>query len=424
MQHRRSEDEIAAEDQRASERVIVHVDMDAFFAAIEQRDNPELRGRPVIVGADPKEGRGRGVVSTCSYEAREFGVHSAQPIREAWRRCPHGIYLRVRMEAYVAESRKIRRIFQEATPDVEPVSIDEAFLDVSGSLHLFGGKRALAERLQQRVEEETELTASLGVAPNKLVAKIASDLEKPRGLVIVESEEVEAFLRPLPVGRLWGVGKKTQAALERLGVRTIGDLADRAPHELRERFGKAGEDLWDLAHGRDARPVQAAGEAKSVGHEHTFEHDITDRRRLLATLMDLCEKTAHRLRQAGLRGRTVTTKVRVEDFTTFTRATTLRRPLDDAAPIYQAAVANLARVDLRGHKVRLIGVSLSRFEPGKAQQLSLFDDGEPRAREKERRIGDVIAQIKTKFGHEALHQGTTLEGRAPDESNTEQEHKA
>jgi DNA polymerase IV len=398
-----------------SERVILHVDMDAFFAAVEQRDQPAYRGRPLIVGSDPKEGRGRGVVSTCSYEARAFGVHSAQPISEAWRRCPQGIYVRPRMDAYAAESERIRGIFEQFTPDVEPVSIDEAFLDVSGSMHLFGGKRALAEQLQRRVEAETGLTASLGVAPCKLVAKIASDLRKPRGLVVVEPHEVESFLRPLPVGRLWGVGEKTQQELQRLGIRTIGHLAARDPAELRHLFGKAGEALWHLAHGRDDRPVEAAEEAKSVGHEHTFEQDTADRRLLHATLMGLCERTAHRLHQAGLRGRTVTTKIRFEDFTTLTRATTLPQPLDAPAALYRAALANLARVELRGRRVRLVGVTVSRFDAAGPRQLSLFEAAEAAGGGKERRIGDVVDAIKSRFGPGALHQGTTLEGRPAEE---------
>ena len=203
----------------AGERVIVHVDMDAFFAAIEQRDNPELRGKPVIVGADPKGGKGRGVVSTCSYEARKFGVHSAMPISQAWRLCPKGCFVPVRMEAYEQASRQVRRVLEEFTPDIEQIGIDECFLDVTRSLHLFGSKRALAERIQQRITEETQLTASIGIAPNKMVAKIASDMKKPRGIVIVEPGEAESFLRPLPMGRLWGVGKKTEEILARQGFR-------------------------------------------------------------------------------------------------------------------------------------------------------------------------------------------------------------
>ena len=392
------------------ERVIVHLDMDAFFAAVEQRDQPGLRGQPVVVGADPKGGRGRGVVSTCSYEARRFGIHSAMPISEAWRRCPTAVYLPVRMEAYAQASDVLFKVLDEFTPDVEPVSIDEAFLDMSRSLHLFGTKLALAECLRRRIEAETRLTASIGIAPSKMVAKIASDLRKPRGIVIVEPGEAEAFLRPLPVGRLWGVGKRTQEALDRLGIRTIGDLAARPREELVRRFGTQGADLSDLAHGRDDRPVEAAGQAKSIGHENTFERDTRDPRLLASTLMELCEGVAFRLRRAGLRGRTVTTKVRFEDFTTLTRATTIESPVDAAARIYQIASTNLERVGMKGHKIRLIGVSVSGFER-RTRQLGLFD-GPPRDAqrdEKQRLLADAIDRIKTRFGQDALHHGTTLD---------------
>ena len=212
----------------AGERVIVHVDMDAFFAAIEQRDNPALRGKPVIVGADPKGGKGRGVAATCSYEARKFGIRSAMPISQAWRLCPQGCFVPPRMEAYEEASRQVLKLLEEFTPDIEQTGLDECFLDVTCSLHLFGSKRALAGRIQQRIAEETQLTASIGIAPNKMTAKIASDMRKPRGIVIVEPGQAESFLRPLPMGRLWGMGEKTKEVLARRGFVTIGDIADCA----------------------------------------------------------------------------------------------------------------------------------------------------------------------------------------------------
>jgi len=399
------------------DRIILHIDMDAFFAAVEVRDNPALRGKPVIVGADPKGGRGRGVVSTCSYEARRFGVHSAQPISEAFRRCPHGIFLPVRMDAYEGASAEVFAVLDEFSPVIEPISIDEAFLDITGSVHLFGGKRPLAERLQRRIEEATRLTASVGVAPCKMVAKIASDLRKPRGLVIVEPGEVEAFLRPLPIRRLWGIGEKSEEELLRLGVNTIGDLAALDRATLTRLFGKNGEDMADLAHGRDDRPVEPAGEAKSIGNENTFERDTRDARLIASTLMELCESVAHRLRQAGLRARTVTTKVRIEDFTTFTRAQTLPEPVDGAVAIYRVATQNLGRVALAGHQVRLIGVSVSGFGEGRARQLSLFDaPASSEAKEKQRLLGEAIDRIKGRFGHDALRQGTSLD--RPDDADS------
>ena len=394
-----------------SHRVIVHVDMDAFFAAIEQRDSPALRGKPVVVGADPKGGHGRGVVSTCSYEARRFGIHSAQPISEAYRCCPDAVFVRGRMEVYEEVSGVVRRVLEEFSPDIEQVSIDEAFLDVTGSLHLFGDKRRLAEELRRRIEEQTGgLTASIGIAPNKLVAKMASDMRKPRGLVIVEPGEVEAFLWPLPVSKLWGVGEKTCQALSAIGVRTIGDMADKERDELARRFGKAGEDLWELAHGRDDRPVECEQETKSIGAEHTFERDTDDMRQVQNVLLELCDRVAARLREAGLRGRTVTTRVRFEDFATHTRAQTLDRLLDDGPALFDAARANMRRVAPKGRKVRLIGVSVSGLQQCDARQTDLFDRDArgTEISEKRRRLGEAMDRIRRRFGEDALRRGTSL----------------
>ena len=388
------------------ERVIIHVDMDAFFASIEQRDRPELRGRPVVVGADPQDGEGRGVVSTCSYEARRYGIHSAQPISRAYQRCPHAAFLPVAMEKYSRESKRVRQIFREFTPDVQPVSIDEAFLDVTGSLRLFGGKVRLAERLQERIRARTGgLTASLGVAPNKLVAKIASDRDKPRGLTIVEPGAVEEFLRPLSVKCLPGVGPKTRQALAALGVKTVGDLADIQREQLEARFGEHGRALWNKAHGRDASPVAGGEPAKSIGHEHTFGTDTDDRERILTTLMKLCEKTARRVRKAGFAGRTVTTKVRTEDFTTYTRRQTLPHPVVEASEIYEAAVENLNGAPVRGRKLRLIGVSVSGLieRERAARQASLFGD----LADIHERLARAEDAVKDRFGEEALRRGAS-----------------
>jgi len=402
-----------------NERVIVHVDMDAFFASVEQRDNPEYRGKPVVVGADPKGGHGRGVAATCSYEARQYGIHSAMPISQAFRLCPNAVFLRGRMDVYEDVSREIFRILEQFTPDVEPVGIDEAFLDVTRTARLFGDKRALAEKLQKRIEEQTGLTASLGLGPNKLIAKIASDMKKPRGLVIVEPHEVEAFLRPLPVEKLWGVGKKTAAVLHELGVRTIGDLAGTDSGEMIRRFGKHGECMWELAHGRDESQVEVSWVVKSVGNEHTFEHDTDSPKLVEATLMQLSESVAHRLRQAGLRGRTVTVKIRFENFTTLTRSETVERLLDSAPEIFEIATSNLERVRMKDHKVRLVGVSVSGLEePGGQRQTLLFESShEDRERERKRRLlAQAIDRIKERYGENALRQGTSLLGPEPPET--------
>ncbi len=263
------------------ERSILHVDLDAFFAAVEQRDRPELRGKPVLVGGDPK---GRGVVSTASYEARPFGCHSAIPMARAVRLCPHAIVVRPRMKRYSEVSRQILGIIEEFTPLVEPVSIDEAFLDVTCSIRLLGQPEEIAEALRRRIREETELTASVGVATNKFIAKVASDLNKPDGLVVVPSDQVRAFLDPLTISRLWGVGKVTLPRLESLGVRTFADLRRFPQAKLREHFGRAGEQFYRLVRGIDNREVVPDRMAKSISHEVTFPVDVKDHDHLRAVL--------------------------------------------------------------------------------------------------------------------------------------------
>jgi nucleotidyltransferase/DNA polymerase involved in DNA repair len=397
-------------DMEDKERIIIHVDMDAFFAAIEQLDHPEYRGKPVVVGADPEGGRGRGVVSTCSYEARKYGIHSAQPIGEAYRRCPNAVFLPVRMERYSGMSARIRAIFREFTPLVEPISIDEAFLDVTDTVHLFGGKYATAERLQETIRSRTDLTASLGIAPNKMLAKIASDLDKPRGRVIVEPGKIRQFLDPLPAGRLWGVGEKTEKILGDMGIKTVGNLARCDEKVLIERLGKHGRNLLALARGHDDRPVKTNDEVKSVGHEHTFREDTNDADLLAGKLMQLSERVASRLRSGGHSGRTVMTKVRLGNFTTYTRTITLDKPTTLAHEIFDAALHNFKRVDLKGQKVRLIGVSVSGLDRPRARQTQLFssapdsDDTD----EKWQRLSKAIDEIEARFGGGAIRRGTSI----------------
>ncbi|MFQ5694300.1 MAG: DNA polymerase IV, partial [Nitrospinota bacterium] len=322
-------------------RQILHVDLDAFYASVEQRDDPRLRGRPVIVGADPKGGKGRGVVAACSYEARRYGLHSAMPIGRAFRKCPHGVYLPVRMERYAEVSREIRGIFDAYTERVEAISIDEAFLDVTESRSLFGEAREIALALKARIRDEQRLTASVGIATNKLIAKIASDLEKPDGLVEVRPGEELDFLAPLPISRLWGVGRKTEPRLRALGVRTIGDLRGLPLRTLRERFGLLGEHLHNLAFGRDDREVVPESAPKSIGNETTFSEDVSDPERLRKTLLALSEEVGARLRAEGCRGRTVTLKFRYEDFTTHTRSHTRKEVTDVDAEVFETACALL-----------------------------------------------------------------------------------
>lgn len=379
-------------------RTILHLDMDAFYAAVEQRDRPELRGKPVIVGADPKGGRGRGVVSTASYEARRFGVGSAMPVSQAYRLCPEGVYLPVDMEKYSAVSRQILDTMRRYTDQVEPISIDEAFLDVTASERAFGDGETIARRLKADIVRETSLTASVGVATSKLVAKIASDLRKPDGLVVVPPGGEAAFLSPLPVRRLWGVGPKMEERLAALGVATIGDLARLAPERLERRLGSHGLDLLQLARGLDERPVEGGGEAKSLGQEHTYGEDTADPQRLRATLLDLADGVARRLRAHGLRGRTVTLKYRDETFHTVTHAETLAHALDSGGELFEAAWRLFAHVHGR-RKVRLLGIYVSGF--AQPPQLDLFPAEPSKA--------DLLRdRVESRFGEGSLTRASLL----------------
>jgi nucleotidyltransferase/DNA polymerase involved in DNA repair len=374
--------------------------MDAFYAAVEQLDHPEYRGKPVIVGADPRGGKGRGVVSACSYEARRSGVRSALPISQAYRLCPGAIYVRPRMERYEEMSRRVFAVLRSVTDLVEPLSIDEAFLDVTGSQKLFGEAETIGRRLKARVREATGLVASVGIAPNKFLAKIASDLGKPDGFVVVPHGGEAAFLRPLPLFRLWGVGPKTEARLKRLGLRTIGDLAACPRPTLEALLGEAGTHLADLAHGIDEREVVPWEAAKSIGAETTFGEDTDDPDRLRKTLLGLTDRVAHRLRDEGYRAGTLTLKYRDSTFTTLTRAMTLGEPTDVSGALYRAALALLERVPRRQRKVRLLGVSASRLLPagGAAEQLTLFGGRRERSRSLER----AVDAIRERFGEDAI----------------------
>jgi DNA polymerase-4 len=360
-----------------TDRTILHVDLDAFFASVEQRDNPELRGRPVIVGGPGGE-YARGVVSAASYEARVFGIHSAMSLREAYRRCPHGVFLPVHGRRYQAASRDVMNVLRRYTPVVEPISIDEAFLDVTGSAALFGDGASIARQIKGAVRDEVGLTVSVGVARTKLVAKIASDLRKPDGLVVVPPGEEADFLAPLPISRLWGVGEKTAAALAEYSVRTIGDLAALPPDLIERRFGKHGASLVGRARGIDPDPVHEGDPAKSVGHEHTFDVDTSDPEVIERTLLAMSDGVAGRLRSAGVRAGTVSVKIRDSRFHTITRQRTLTEPTDLTEPIFRTAL-ELARPEVRGLRVRLLGVTASNL--GEREQLSLFPPAEPRRRQ-------------------------------------------
>lgn len=371
--------------------------MDAFFAAVEQRDRPELRGKPVLVGGDA---RGRGVVAAASYEARPFGCRSALPTARALRLCPHAVVIRPRFERYAQVSRQVFEIFESFTPLVEPLSIDEAFLDVTGCTRLFGPPEEIARAIKSRIRAATELTASVGVAPNKFLAKLASDLRKPDGLVVVTPAGAQDFLDPLPIGRLWGVGAATLPRFEALGVRTFGDVRRMSEAQLRDQFGEAGEHFCQLVRGVDDRPVVPDRDAKSISQETTFAEDLSDRAELRVVLRSQVEHVAQRLRRHALQARTATLKVRTPDFKTSTRRVTLDTPTDQTAVLWQA-VAALFEEWTRGNRaaVRLIGAGVAQLSPAGSGQLALFDDDAGRRRQ---RLDRTLDLIRERFGEDAI----------------------
>jgi DNA polymerase-4 len=373
-------------------RTILHADLDAFYASVETLDNPALRGKPVIVGGDPNA---RGVVSAASYEARAFGVHSAMPLRIAHRLCPGGVFLPGRFDRYRELSRQVMRIFASYTPLVEPISLDEAFLDVTASRAAFGDGETIARALKQRVLDEAGLVVSVGVATNKLCAKVASDLRKPDALVVVPPGGEAAFLAPLPVSRLWGVGPQSRQTLADYGVATIGQLAAMPEGTLRRRFGIHGAELRLRAQGVDPSRVVTAQAPKSVGHELTFNHDVTDPARLESTLLDLAESVASRLRHHELAAGGVQLKLRYEGFDTITRQAPLGHQVRDSEPLYEMAVSLLRKALAGDRAVRLIG--LTAINLSSAQQLTLFD-----APDRTDRIAQSIDAVRERFGEKAI----------------------
>ena len=389
----------------ATPRAITHVDMDAFYAAIEQRDRPELRGLPVIVGASPT---GRGVVSAASYEARRFGVRSAMPIGRAARLCPHAAFLPVDMRKYQRVSVQVMGILVDFSPLVEPVSVDEAFVDLSGTESLFGSPLAAVRLIKARILAETGLTASAGLAANKFVAKVASELEKPDGLVVVAAGDEARFLGALPIERLWGVGRVMAKALGDLGFTTIGQL-QRAPRAvLARRFGRHGEALHDLAFGRDDRSVEPYGVPKSIGAEETFGVDCTNPEQLKTTLRAHAERVAAELREGGFSAGRVTLKLRLAPFETHTRSVT-EESTQDGLELYRRALALLER-DRVTRPVRLIGLSASRLGPSGQGQLDLLD---PAALRRER-LACVVDRLTARFGAGTVIPAALLPGRGAD----------
>ncbi|HET9987120.1 MAG TPA: DNA polymerase IV [Kofleriaceae bacterium] len=395
-------------------RTILHVDLDAFYAAVEQRDDPRLRGKPVLVGGSIK----RGVVASCSYEARVFGIKSAMPMAEAMRRCPHAIVVKHRMERYVDASSVFFKILGDYSPDVEGLSLDEAFLDCTGSERLLGDGATIARAIKQRVTAETELVASVGVAPIKFAAKIASDIDKPDGLRVVTEEGLLPFLHALPVTRLWGVGEATRTALASMGLSTIGEVARYPESALVGRLGAVtGQHLAALARGEDARPVVSEREAVTIGHRETFEHDLEDKGELGVVLLDQADRVASRLRAAELRARTVTLIIKYDDFRQITRRTTLEQATSDGGLLARTAIELLAKVPIesrRGGRVRLCGISADNLEPRDAPRQLGFDEA---TREKGERLGSTIDKLAAKFGKGTIRRAVHL----PDSPDSDDE---
>ena len=379
---------------------MLHVDLDAFYASVESLKDPSLKGKPVIVGGVG----GRGVVSSASYEARVFGVRSAMPTVRARRLCPDGVFVPPDFTAYQAHSNRFREVLLSFTPLVEPISLDEAFLDVAGAERLFGPPETIAARIRADVEREVGVTCSVGVAPTKFVAKLASDGCKPDGMLVVPAEGVLDYLEPLPVGRLWGVGEKTGDTLGRMGIRTIGDLS-RTPQAILSRLlgEQSATHLWQLSHGIDDRDVVPYEPPKSVGHEETFEHDLDDDEEILRELLALTGRVASRLRADGYRARTVTLKARLATFTTLTRSKTMADPTDVGADLYQTVAALYRALPGERRRIRLLGVQATGLLSAGAEQLALLHG------ERWSDVERTIDRIEERFGRGAAQPASLLD---------------
>lgn len=385
------------------QKIIFHIDMDAFFTSVEQRDNPEYRGKPVIVGSKPGT---RGVVSASSYEARKFGVHSAMPINEAFRKCPKGIFLPPRMEVYSHVSHRIMEILESFSPVIEIISIDEAFLDMTGTGRLFGTPLETAEKISERIRKEQNLTASIGVASNKFLAKIASDFRKPCGITVCpfDNKEIVKWLAPLKVDKIWGVGKKTSQILEGMGIETVADLQKLSIEVLEKRFGKQGLSLNNLCRGIDYRPVEAGEPAKSISREHTFNVDSSNREEWKKTLFMLAQDVARRARSSGVKGNTVVLTYRKPDFSRHSKRMHLVCPTNVAKTIYESGISILANVT--EHSLRLIGIGITGLD--NESQIDLFEAGKGHVLEiSEQTVDSIIAR----FGPEVIGKGKEIELR-------------
>jgi len=388
------------------ERVIIHVDMDAFYAAVEQRDNPLYRGQPVIVGGTVEQ---RGVVSTASYEARKYGVHSAMSMYEAHRRCPQGIYLPVDMEKYRAVSQEIMTIFQQYTPEVEAISLDEAFLDVTGSCKLFGGAENIGHQIKNEIKKKLQLTASVGIAYNKFLAKLASDLDKPDGFCVLTPNDLATKVWPLPIGKMMGVGSKTEEQLKAMHIKTIGQLAQVDLALLERLLGKAGRQMGEMARGIDLREVEPVREHKSVGRETTFPKDILQSQLLETVLFELTDDVCYTLRSQKLKGKTVTLKIKYADFKVVTRAVTMDKYTANFEMVFAQIKQLLQQHYREGMPVRLIGITVSHLkaEDEIVEQTSLFEDN--KQEEKHQKLDAVLDKLNAKYGKESVIRARKLE---------------
>ncbi len=378
-------------------KTIIHVDMDAFFASIEQRDNPQWKGKPLIVGAQPGY---RGVVSAASYEARKYGIRSAMPINQAYRLCPSGIFVRPRMDSYTAESDKLMEIFASFSPAVQRISVDEAFIDMTGTEKLWGKARTAAEAISRRIRRDRSLTCSIGIAPNKFLAKLASDLNKPSGITETpfDSEEIAAWLAPMPVSRVWGIGKVTEKALNSLGITTFGELQRLSKCQLTKKFGKSGDLFYDLCRGIDAREVETHESVKSISREFTFNRDSSDPQAWKNILLGLSDEVGRQARKEKLKGRTVYFTYRKSDFSRHTRRSTLDHPTNTGNEMYAIIVKLLQEVSRSVKCFRLIGVGLTNFSD--VMQTDLFDiAAQNQAWEKSEAARDAIEK---RFGDRAI----------------------
>ncbi len=385
------------------DRSILHVDMDAFFASVEQRDNPELQGKPVLVGGDGS----RGVVAAASYEARKFGCHSAQPTVIAKRLCPNAIIVSGRHSDYRAVSKQVFEILERFSPAIQPISIDEAFLDVTGSTKLFGSPTEIAKQIRALIKQETQLTCSVGVAPNKFLAKLASDMDKPDGLTVIHPDRIQQTLDPLPINKLWGVGQSTERTLNALGIRTVKDLRAHPLESLQSRLGELGEHLYKLARGIDDRPVRIDRQAKSISHEHTFETDLESADEVRSLIARQSQDVARRLRKHNRYARTISIKVRFGDFETITRSTTLENQTDETRVIHDSARTLFDEWAKSFRPVRLIGVAVSQLTDAPASP-GLFDTQD---HAKDRAVDQTSDQINTRFGKDAITRASALKAK-------------